>query len=112
MPANDTLLGFCQKFRRERETMQPNLHVPTVFSTCKMAKTSFDSLRVKIFHIHSFQKHEHNACISFIRDGTAVCGFVEQSYSARDVNYAIVSTFKVLKTEKICRRQSDYFLLY
>ena len=44
MPANDTLLGFCQKFRRERETMQPNLHVSTVLSTCKMEKTFFDSL--------------------------------------------------------------------
>ena len=100
MPANDALFGFCQKFRKERETMQPSLRVPTVLSTCKMEKTFFDSLRVKNFNIHSFQKNEHNACISFIRDGTAVYGLVEQFHSARDVNYAIVSTFKILKTEK------------
>ena len=80
--------------------MQPNLLVPTVFSTCKMEKTFLDSLRVKNFNIHSFQKNKHNARISFIRDGTAVYGLVEQFYSARDVNYAIISTFKVLKTEK------------
>ena len=100
MPANDALFGFCQKLRKERETMQPSLRVPTVLSTCKMEKTFFDSLRVKNFNIHSFQKNEHNACISFIRDGTAVYGLVELFYSARDVNYAIVSTFKILKTEK------------
>ena len=80
--------------------MQPNLRVPRVLSTCEMEKTFVDSLRVKNFNIHSIQKNEHNACISFIRDGTAVYGLVEQFYSARDVNYAIVSTFKVLKTEK------------
>ena len=100
MPANDALFGFCQKLRKERETMQPSLRVPTVLSTCKMEKTFFDSLRVKNFNIHSFQKNEHNACILFIRDGTAVYSLVEQFYSARDVNYAIVSTFKILKTEK------------
>ena len=80
--------------------MQPNLRVPTVLSTCKMEKSFLDSLRVKNFNIHSFQKNKHNARISFIRDGTAFYGLVEQFYSARDVNYAIISTFKVLKTEK------------
>ena len=99
MPANDALLGFCQKLRRERETIQPNSRVPRVLSTCKMEKTFFDSLRVKNFNIQSFRKNEHNACISFIRDGTAVY-LVEHFYSARDVNYAMVSTFKVLETEK------------
>ena len=100
MPANDALLGFCQKLRGERETMQQNLRVPSVLSACEVEKNFFDSLRVKNFNIHSFQKNEHNACISFIRDGTAVYGLVEQFHSARDVNYAIVYTFKVLKTEK------------
>ena len=71
-----------------------------VLTTCELEKTFFDSLRVKNFNIHSFQKNKHNACISFIRDDTAVYGLVEQFHSARDVNYAIVSTFKVLKTEK------------
>ena len=98
MPANNALLGSCQKFRRKRKTMQPNLRVSTVLSTCKMEKKFFDNLRVKNFKIHSFQKNEHNACISFIRDGTAVYSLVEQLYSTRDINYVIVSTFKVLKT--------------
>ena len=100
MPANDVLFGFCQKLRRERETMQPSLRVPTILSTRKKEKTFFDSLRAKNFDTHSFQKNEHSACISFIRDGNAVYGLVKQFYSARDVNYAIVSSFKFLKTEK------------
>ena len=68
MPANDALLGFCQKLWRERETMQPNLRVPRVLSTCKMEKTFFLTVyepRILIFNhsgktstMHAFHSYE------------------------------------------------------
>ena len=54
MPANDAPLGFCQKLRKERKTMQPNLRVPKVLSTFEMEKTFLTvyESRILIF-IHS-----------------------------------------------------------